>query len=81
MTDTSLTETSFCRVHHQPEPIPQDCFLICFECKHVFRTDRDLVDEHNGTMAAFAEPGERWTPLTVDEVDDVLSCPVCAHDF
>jgi hypothetical protein len=76
-----MTDTSFCCVHHEAEPVPQDCFLICFECKHVFRTAQDLVAEHNATMAEFAGPDETWAPVAVEQVGEIFSCPMCAHDL
>jgi hypothetical protein len=76
-----MAETSYCFIHHEDEPVPQDCFLICYECKHVYRTPQDLVNEHNAAMDMIHELGEKWTPVTVERVEDIYSCPVCIHDF
>lgn len=76
-----MADTSHCFIHHEDEPVPQDCFLICYECQHVYRTPQDLVEQHNAAMDLIMEPGETWKPLTVEQVGEIFSCPVCAHDF
>jgi hypothetical protein len=64
-----------------PEP-----FLICFECKHAYMTERELFDTYNqiGRQADEDAKAKGWTPLEFQPVDDagqIWFCPLCMHDF
>lgn len=61
---------SWCYSCNRCEPRREGDFLFCYECWHVFRTSKELIDMHNkvaGTNLRFAH--------------SIFSCPKCAHDF
>lgn len=63
-------------------------FRVCFECKHVYETAKDLIDMYNKEgrrvhAKTFREEGGfemgEWKDKT--KVKDIHFCPVCLHDF
>jgi hypothetical protein len=48
--------------------------VLCFECKHVFRSPAELLAEDNKVLAAFGDAPET-------DVNRVYCCPLCAHDW
>ncbi len=73
-----------CYVHHVDELF--DAFRVCFECKHAYRTERELIDTFNAVMTqADAEAAANgWAPLEfvpVDDAEQIFFCPFCTHDF
>ncbi len=61
-------------------------FLTCFECKHAYKTERELVETFNaiGMQDAADLIVEGWTPVEFEAVDDaaqIFFCPLCSHDL
>lgn len=67
---------------HGHEPMPIDCFRICFECKHAWSAE-ELLDAHNSILREIAT-ADGWLsdlPRDVTDPDQVTICPLCTHDF
>jgi hypothetical protein len=65
---------TWCHAHHRDEPdLPGD-YRSCGECGHVYRTEADLLAEHNDLAAEID-----LTSATSGA--EVYTCPLCAHDF
>jgi hypothetical protein len=62
----------YCYVHNIDEAVPDDAFLVCFDCQHVYVTADDLVRE----WVRYAGPEMSGAAL-----DNVPWCPYCGHDF
>jgi hypothetical protein len=63
-----------CYSHGVDEP-DEPCFLVCYECSHVFPTEQALVNDDN---AVWAEMGVHLGDRPAAEI---RCCPHCAHDF
>lgn len=72
------------------ELIERDCFFhgretarsafrVCFECGHIFRTERQLQREHHRLAWSISFPS--WLRSFVTPTDDIWSCPLCTHDW
>lgn len=60
---------TFCWSCNEHEERPDDVFVVCFECNHVYPTRADLEHsfaEHTGFERKAA---------------DIFACPLCVHDF
>lgn len=80
---------------HGHEPIPEGAYRVCGECWHCYNTIEDLVAEENTTRAehlrdsdwqalgyrSHDEMAQGLQPITVDQVDKILFCPLCTHDW
>lgn len=61
---------SHCFIHAPViEPITTDTYRVCFECGHVYETEKDLE----------AVEQEKWGRLTLAE--RIMACPLCVHDW
>jgi hypothetical protein len=60
---------SHCVIHDVDESVPEDAWLVCFECGHVYGHVRDLIAEWKETFPKAGEP--EYIPF----------CPLCLHDF
>lgn len=65
---------SHCFIHHENEPVPDDVYLVCGECFHVYATAQDLINAYERVTE---EMGSRQTR----PADEIMSCPHCVHDF
>jgi hypothetical protein len=64
-----------CLIHLVDEP-DEPNYRICGECRHVFRTVEELVNEERENY--------RWSTVTVvdgHEEPPMYACPLCTHDF
>jgi len=69
---------SICWICNQFESFNgQEPYTVCFECGHVFRTDRELVDEYN----KFSYYDEGWHRVVDLPPHEIPFCPLCLHDF
>lgn len=80
----------WCYSHHEYEDASGEIYLMCFECKHVYRTAEDLVNAYNREATVMAD---RWAGLLVgaapppvrnlgpDQADLIGFCQFCLHDF
>lgn len=64
-----------CYSHDVDEEAGPDDFLTCFECNHIFRTEKDLVDAYNKEVAE-----EIGVPEETN-ASEIYACPFCIHDF
>jgi hypothetical protein len=81
-------ETSWCFIHEVQESIAEDCWEVCFECKHVYNTKQDFVDAYNAVIKEMREntqyPAADKTKLkdiTLAQADSIGFCQFCMHDF
>ena len=65
-----------CWIHHADEQ-PDDAFMVCFECSHVYRRDTDL---EAAWRRGFPEWPEHY-PNGPKKAADIYFCPECLHDF
>jgi hypothetical protein len=56
---------------HADEPLPLDAFRGCFECGHTWPTRAAYV----------ADVHRLCDELDLPRLDDLDSCPLCAHDW
>lgn len=49
-------------------------YQVCFECKQEYPTAADLLDAWNAALAGFGLEPE-------SDVEQVVTCPACVHDF
>ena len=59
----------YCFWHHEYEP-DDNCYIICGECFHVYRTERELIDAFNRMQAEnYREIQEYWKahPLSPEQ--------------
>jgi len=61
--------TSLCWSHHYAERIPEDVFIVCFECGHVFGTAAELEEAYHSDSTS------RMSAV------HIYFCPFCIHDF
>jgi hypothetical protein len=86
--ETDACTAVHCCYHHVDEPPPEGgaYFQVCFECKHGYMTEQELVDTFNAVMRQMNEDAEKngWTPIEfvpVDDADQIFFCPLCSHDW
>lgn len=61
---------------------PEDrggAYRICFECDHVFRTERQLRREHRRLLWTFSH--QLWLKSFLTPTSEIWSCPLCTHDW
>jgi hypothetical protein len=63
----------FCAIHYVNEMIYSDTHQVCYECKHVFQTEQELV-EATRLLGNCENNSARVGEL-------IYSCPECLHDF
>jgi hypothetical protein len=86
--DTCPGHPDWCYGHNAVEPIPEGVipYLCCFECKHAYLTEAELVAEHNKIVTEMNEYSARHElpnpviPL-VTSAEFIYTCPLCIHDF
>ena len=81
-----MAGSDFCWSHYANEPITEDIYLVCFECKHAFQTEQELIDAHNAILhqplSHSVDPDWEGTVLPdVASGQEVFCCPHCVHDF
>jgi hypothetical protein len=74
-----------CHIHDEDEKVIGS-FLVCFECKHVYMTEQELIDAYNEvrelSKAPLKEAGMRTDHIVpVTSADDVSYCGLCLHDI
>jgi cupin superfamily acireductone dioxygenase involved in methionine salvage len=81
-------ETSWCFIHEVQEPIPEETWEVCFECKHVYVTKQDFVDAYNAVIKEMRENTQypaadktKLKDLTPERADSIGFCQFCMHDF
>jgi hypothetical protein len=89
---------SHCFIHHEDEPIPAGgAYIVCFECKHVYPTDQDLVAAYQREYTRLdidndPWPGSPWWDRLLTRwlerrrvrritADQIAFCQECIHDF
>jgi len=48
--------------------------VVCFECLHVWKSDEEILAEHNMILT---ELGKQ----TMTDINEVTFCPLCLHDW
>lgn len=73
---------STCAIHGY-EPLNGTEFKVCGECHHAFKTEADLLYEHNKLIAEIAVTEQNRDLLRNMTPDPrrVYACPLCTHDF
>lgn len=66
---------SWCYGCMRCEPLRDGDYRVCGECMHVYRTSEALLDAHTALLNRL---DIKWNFVRVDQI---YSCPVCAHDF
>lgn len=74
----------YCHWHGRHEPTAG--YRVCFECGHVFLTERNLIEAHNRVVAELnADQTPNYWPTKVipdaTSGEEVFCCPFCIHDF
>lgn len=64
---------SHCFWHDVDEP--GEPYRVCYECRHAFMTEAELLAEHNRQLARYPE----LAPET--DAARVFCCPFCIHDW
>jgi hypothetical protein len=72
--------TVWCAIHDEKEPVYDDTYLVCFECKHVFPTPMAVVNA-DLQLQIDLNYNTGYVPVQVRPVDKIYSCPLCLHDF
>jgi hypothetical protein len=70
-------DTLECAIHHKLEP-HQDGSIWCPECWHTYWDDAELI------ATELREWGSQWEGRGLvgrPTVSDILSCPLCLHDW
>jgi hypothetical protein len=93
LSNLQLKSQTWCYHHHAYEDA-DPLFRQCFECKHIYNTEQDLVDAHNSEMLYSIKyfrdhyPEEDvypedyvYEPLTIANTAEINSCPYCIHDW
>lgn len=83
----------YCWICHRYED-SLHAYKVCFECGHVYRSEQDLVDEHNKVLAEMDETvdvfsgygdepvrTDRYVRTPVELGETIWTCPMCCHDF
>jgi hypothetical protein len=68
------------------EALPTNYYIVCRECNHVYKTDKELVDTYNscGWQDEEDAKAKGWTPWPFGPVDDpeqVHFCPLCLKEL
>lgn len=66
-------QEQWCAMHNQAEQLTPGC-IVCPECWHVFKDAADVI----------ATELDQWPDLwgdAIPTITDVLSCPLCTHDW
>jgi uncharacterized protein YqjF (DUF2071 family) len=61
-----------CWAHNADEP--GEAYRVCFECHHAYLSPADLLAAHNAVLAGMGLEAET-------DVERVLICPACSHNF
>lgn len=69
-----------CYCHNIDEPADSNSYLICFECCHVFQTEKELIDAFNKNLIEYYDGLHIEGPLA-SLGDEINFCPFCTHDF
>jgi hypothetical protein len=72
---TEQKPAGYCYIHDVVEPDQEDG-IRCFECKHEYKSEEELVREFNKAMRSFI--ADRDDAVTLK---DVPFCPLCLHDL
>jgi hypothetical protein len=64
---------SYCAVHEKDEPTTDETYRVCFECGHVYETEKDLEEAWDETYPQ--------TLLRGRPARKIDFCPICLHDF
>jgi len=57
------------------EPLPDDYYIVCGECGHVYVTTEELVK----AFRDYYEP--RVGQMLPASPEEIYACPLCGHDF
>jgi len=68
---------------HDDELVPEQHYLICFECGHCYVTAEDLLrasnEEHYKMWFKWDQADYDFVPET--NPDNIFFCAYCTHDF
>lgn len=67
-----------CAIHDKDEPT-EGAFRICFECKHVFKTAQEVIDEHKEAIDRMLVEDRVY--VSDPEILAADFCPLCIHDW
>lgn len=68
---------SDCAIHETVEKFNDDSFMVCFECGHVFHTEKELIEADHEMRRQYMGPNVEKAPSS----SVIFSCPHCTHDF
>lgn len=63
---------------HGPEVVTETAYDVCWECGHVWEPEA-LLKAHNAAVLECLVFVEDFEPVT--DLQDVICCPECLHDF
>lgn len=74
-----------CMIHYRWEPDQEGDYKACLECRHVWRTEQEFIDDVLADRRQHAEATLRYEGYTPPaDLSDPLTqtfCPLCTHDF
>lgn len=76
---TRLPHWAQCFIHNASEVQTVDSFKTCGECWHVWQTEADFASDVSALYIDAMRGGYDFYPTP--PLDQVYSCPLCAHDF
>lgn len=80
ITDACLTV--HCWIHDVDEFETPTTYRVCFECKHVYQAEQELVDAYNRVVTEMNASGKGEEPISLRaSAEEIYFCQLCMHDF